>query len=346
MSIASLLAWNELTGEYYGSEDQSVFFYSLVKMQCPERVLELGTGLGHTSLWIAYALKENNCGHIWTVDNGARWSDVVRDFRRRGPMKTATLRSFPCFAEIVDKYFLNNSRTADAANCHDYFECMDELAAVLEVSPFISFLEGTLSLTDAAAIDSKKYPFMDTVIQRPIDLLYADFDHYPHAILAMLAQYLPLMSEYSSIFVDSASTHLPSYLALEHTIEQLNRGKMPTIFVAGTNRVQRERLAEIIATRRFIHLALPERKDRNQNGLTWIKIEPVNIVPYPLTQMRGFFAGTVSRDSLQSFFERGFLPEEQVASSFLFEQFVRAAYSLSQEELQFLIALIAGRRSN
>ena len=38
------------------------------------------------------------------------------------------------------------------------------------------------------------------------------------------------MSDSSSIFVDSASTHLPSNLALERTIDQLNHSKLPAIF--------------------------------------------------------------------------------------------------------------------
>jgi hypothetical protein len=345
MSIEPLLVWNRMSGEHYGSEDQSIFFYSYVKMQRPKTVLELGTGLGHTALWVAQALKENDRGHIWTVDNGARWPEVLRAFSQRPAPSDDLRESHPGLYEIFARYFTRGPTAWDGQHHEDYFDCMTELASALSLSSFISFLDGTMSLTDTATVDSDSVPFLTPALERPIDLLYSDFDHYPHAILTTLTKYLPLMSPCSSIFIDSASTHLPSYLALEHTIDQLNRGKIPAIFLAGTKPAQQDRLAEIVATRRFIHLALPERKDRNQNGLTWIRIEPVNIVPYPLTQMRGFFAGPLSGDALACFFEGGSLPPEQLKKAFLFEQFVRAAYPLGEDEIRFLISLMAGREA-
>src|SRR5918993_3889893 len=345
MSIEDLLAWNKLTGEYYGSQDQSIFFYSYSKMQRPEIVLELGSGLGHTALWIAQAIKENGSGHIWTVDNGARWPEILKYLADSKSRTDDLLRSFPIFREVFDTHVPARPSPQDDEYPSDYFTWLERVAVILNLSPFVSFLPGTLSLTDTSALTAESDPFLAPVLEHPIDLLYADFDHDPHAFLAVLAKYLPLMSEYSSIFVDSASTYLPSYLTLEHTVDQLNRGKLPAIFLAGTTRVQQERLAEIVATRRFIHLALPERKDRNQNGLAWIRIEPVNIVPYPLTQMRGLFSTPLPGNALESLFESGALPEEQVKRSFLFEQFVRAAYSLTERELSFFLALLAGRRN-
>jgi hypothetical protein len=68
------------------------------------------------------------------------------------------------------------------------------------------------------------------------------------------------MSDVSSIFIDSASTYLPSYLALEQTISQLNHGKVPAIFLAGTTNEQRERLMTIASTRRFTHVTLPRKR--------------------------------------------------------------------------------------
>jgi Methyltransferase domain len=341
--IEDLLAWNRLTGEHYGSEDQSIFFYSYSKMQRPTNVLELGTGLGHTALWLAQALKENDAGHVWTVDNGVRWPESLKVIAKQCAQAPDLLRSSPALQDVLGAYSPPRLPVR-REHLPDYGEFMERMAATLGLSAHISFLAGELTLADTVPVTAESHPLLAPALERPIDLLYADFDHYPHAILAILVKYLPLMSESSSIFVDSASTYLPSYLALEQTIDQLNRGKLPAIFLAGTTRSQQERLARIVATRRFTHVALPERKDRNQNGLSWIRIEPVSIVPYPLTQMRGLFAAPVSGTAMESFFEGGALPEEQTRMSFLFEQFVRAAYSLTEGELRVLLALLAGRK--
>jgi len=57
----------------YVTEDSSLFFYSLVKMKKPEKILELGTGNGATAFLIALALSENNKGTITTIDNASAW---------------------------------------------------------------------------------------------------------------------------------------------------------------------------------------------------------------------------------------------------------------------------------
>jgi hypothetical protein len=161
---------------------------------------------------------------------------------------------------------------------------------------------------DTTPVTSESDPFLRDAIARPIDLLYADFDHAPDAILAILAKYLPLMSESASIFIDSASTYMPSHLVLEQIAEQLDRGKLPAIFLAGATPEQRAGFEEIVATRRFRYMPMPERCNRRQNGLAWLQMEPLNVVPYPLGQVRGLSATPVSRDAMEAFFERGKVP--------------------------------------
>ncbi len=60
----SLLALHNEIGLIYGGEDLAVLLYSLAKRECPKRVVELGTGLGVSSFWIAHALRENGFGHL------------------------------------------------------------------------------------------------------------------------------------------------------------------------------------------------------------------------------------------------------------------------------------------
>ena len=66
------------TVDHYNTHDFSVFLYSLIKMQRPKSVLELGTGFGVTSFLAAQACKENNKGHVTTIDNGLEWDQLTK----------------------------------------------------------------------------------------------------------------------------------------------------------------------------------------------------------------------------------------------------------------------------
>lgn len=71
-----LKRFTDSIGSVYGTEDFSVYLYSLVKMTKPKSVLELGTGFGSTALWIALALEENQLGTLHTVDDGSEWESL------------------------------------------------------------------------------------------------------------------------------------------------------------------------------------------------------------------------------------------------------------------------------
>ena len=80
-----LARYVEQAGPTYGTESRSWFLYAIVKMQRPDLVLELGTGLGPTSFLMAQALRENGNGHLVTVDDGSHWNEtrhnpVLREF--------------------------------------------------------------------------------------------------------------------------------------------------------------------------------------------------------------------------------------------------------------------------
>ena len=57
----------------YVTENSCLFFYSLIKMKKPKKVLELGTGNGATAFLIAFAMSENKRGSITTIDNASAW---------------------------------------------------------------------------------------------------------------------------------------------------------------------------------------------------------------------------------------------------------------------------------
>lgn len=72
-TFSELKQYTDSIGSIYGTEDFSIYLYSLVKMTKPRNVVELGTGLGSVALWTALALKENESGSILTVDDGSEW---------------------------------------------------------------------------------------------------------------------------------------------------------------------------------------------------------------------------------------------------------------------------------
>jgi predicted O-methyltransferase YrrM len=62
----------------YGTEDFSIFLYSLIKMRKPATIVELGTGVGSVMIWAGLACKENNFGKIITIDNGLHWDQDIK----------------------------------------------------------------------------------------------------------------------------------------------------------------------------------------------------------------------------------------------------------------------------
>jgi hypothetical protein len=71
--IAYIKEYTDSIGQVYGTEDFSIFLYSLIKMRQSNTVVELGTGLGSVMLWSALALQENGSGVFYTVDDGSEW---------------------------------------------------------------------------------------------------------------------------------------------------------------------------------------------------------------------------------------------------------------------------------
>ncbi len=55
------------------------FLSLLVRMKSMQRVLELGTGIGYSALWVAGALRETG-GNITTIDNHHRTNQEARKF--------------------------------------------------------------------------------------------------------------------------------------------------------------------------------------------------------------------------------------------------------------------------
>jgi predicted O-methyltransferase YrrM len=119
------------------------------------------------------------------------------------------------------------------------------------------------------------------VLGQKLDLLFSDFRHGPNDILEILGHFLPRMADSSSVFIDSASTSFPSYAMLELLVGQLNAGKLPAMLLRTTPVDQHEALWQQVRSSRYTLMHMVERKARVQNSTAWLKIEPVDLRPYP-----------------------------------------------------------------
>lgn len=113
--FASLKQYTDTIGSVYGTENISIYLYSLAKMIEPKLVIDLGTGLGSTSLWLGMALKENNIGNVITVDNGSEW-DRLKQIR-----------------DLLDPYYKE-----------DYSDFIRNLISTFELNSQVSFVNSKI----------------------------------------------------------------------------------------------------------------------------------------------------------------------------------------------------------
>lgn len=230
-------------GSVYGTEDFCIYLYSLVKMTKAQTVLELGTGLGLSMLWIAQALQENKSGMLHTIDDGSEW----------------------------DKIRVSNT-----------------IPLLYEHETYKSFIH---SLIQDFSFDQEINFYNDHIkapldVKQPIDILFADFNHGPYSVLKILADYLPLMSDHSYMFIDSASTYYSSYHTLEALVSILNSGRLPQTFQELIDPHQIKVTENKVRASKFELSHIIETKNRNQNSTAQIKIVPLDIMPQPRVNIR------------------------------------------------------------
>lgn len=262
--LVPLLELSNRIGHVYGSEDIGLLFYSLIRREKPMNLVEVGTGLGVTALWMGQAVKENGGGKVWTLDDASQWQNPEQI-----KVAVAPLLEVPPF----DAFDLSDM---------DYAAFVQNCIHLLGLTKEVSFLQKTLDPKQEAAFTPDNYVFL----QRPIDFLFLDVNRTPEDILNSLTLFLPHMAESASIFIDSASTSLTGYLFLEQLVEQLNRGKVPRRFTMAAAPERRQALSELVATRRFTLMHLVERVARAQNSTAWLRIEPNDYIPHPQTLMK------------------------------------------------------------
>lgn len=254
--LADLMELTNILGAGYGTEDLCLFLHSLVRMHRPQTIVELGTGFGASALSMALAAQINGHGHVWTVD----------DFAQIGKLQVA-------LNENTAR--LESTRWTGLAAL-DTSEVLTEVILRLTVEDSLTLVRREMTLDAPGHFDD--YGFTE-----PVDLLFCDFTHGPIAVLQILRQFLPKMAPASSIFIDSASTAWTSYLLLEQIVDQLNHGHVPALLQEETD----IDLSAAIRNRRIILVHLTRGDDRTQNSTAWLKLEPIDVRPYPKAFVRG-----------------------------------------------------------
>jgi hypothetical protein len=229
--------------EIYGTEHFGYILYSLIRMQRPNNVIELGSGFGCVSTLIGQALKENNKGKVWCIDDQRDWDYLKSQLKKLG--------------ENYDSY-------------DDFF---NTLINKFNLKNWIQYKNHPIDFEN-------KESFFD--IKEPIDILFADIsDSGQKGCVRLLQFYLSKMSEYSSIFIDRSSTLNHAYLTLEYIVDCFEKGKIPKILLEFKTQEEIEYLYNFIRRSKFtlIHLAeSPDMKWHNfQNSTAWLKIEPLDI---------------------------------------------------------------------
>jgi len=237
----------------FGTENFCYLLYSLIKMEQPDNIVELGVGEGVSTCMMAQALKENGKGVVWGIDDGRDWKhdksvvwgkDDGRDWHLDGSYEN----------------FLNN------------------LLKKLKLEKFVRFKN--ITLTDTQFFDPKT----------SIDLLLADAnDSGPKGCINLLSYYLPKMNKYSSIFIDRASTIHHAYLLLEQIIQHFQNRQIPACLLSSLSHEEVEKFRRLIYTSKFtlIHLTETEKAkvNKGQNSTAWIKIEPLDLFPHNKVQL-------------------------------------------------------------
>ncbi|HVG29666.1 MAG TPA: hypothetical protein VM864_08215 [Pyrinomonadaceae bacterium] len=231
--------------EIYGTECFCWFLHSVILMRKPQTIVELGTGAACTTSLAALAAKLNQHGHVWTVDDGSDWELLREDCQR----------------------------AAGYVNPDESYE------------QFVAGLLRTFGLSDyvthvAQTVSGGSY----FAPRQPIDILFLDLgDTGPLGCLKALRYYLPKVARSSSIFIDRASTILPSRLLLESIVSSLDRGKVPRSLINGLDPAAVECIESLAGACRFklIDLVESRRGKANvlQNSRLWISIEVEDSFP-------------------------------------------------------------------
>jgi predicted O-methyltransferase YrrM len=147
----------------------------------------------------------------------------------------------------------------------EYADYINNLINYFKLSDSVTFINNQINLSN---------------LPNNIDIIFSDFAHGPKDIVSMLPDMLLKCADSSVIMFDSASTYYSSYHTLEAIVALFNAGKIPASMKSS------EQLQKKISTSKFTIQHMLESKPRAQNSTACLYIDPIDILPHPLTNMR------------------------------------------------------------
>lgn len=147
----------------------------------------------------------------------------------------------------------------------NYLEYINNLIDNFDFKSYINFIPTNIKISD---------------LPNDLDIVFSDFAHSPKDILTLLPQLLLKTSDTAIIMFDSASTYYSSYHTINAIVDAFNANKIPAIFsdyLGLRDKVERSSFS--------VH-HMVESKNRAQNSTACIYIQPADIFPHPLSNMR------------------------------------------------------------
>jgi hypothetical protein len=194
--------YTDYLGEIYGTEDFSIYLYSLIKMRKPQQIVELGTGLGITALWAGLALEENRLGNLITIDNGSEWPQISQVQHRIGKFFR------PNYSDYVTNLISTFNLNAQIDFKHSEINAV-EIPFGVDIL-FSDFSHGPL---DILMLFSK---YLVNMSDYSVMMFDSASTFYPSYL--MLEQLIPMLN--SGRIPNSMLEHTPDSEALEHKIKR------------------------------------------------------------------------------------------------------------------------------
>jgi predicted O-methyltransferase YrrM len=148
------------------------FLYDLIQKHHPHTVLELGTSLGYSTLWIASALDAQ--AHLFSIDKNPEKHALAKGFLAEaqlddhvslltGTIAEQLMQNISLFSQGIDMIFLD----ADRGHYHEYFDI------------FESYLsrEVILVADNAINMQSRMRPFIELLASKDFSVTILDQDH-------------------------------------------------------------------------------------------------------------------------------------------------------------------------
>ncbi len=152
-------------------ETTGKFLYDTIITESSRSVLELGTSIGYSSIWMAYALRKTT-GHLYTIEHSHNKVPVARKhFSEAGVVDTITLYE-GSIGDIIQQFpnelqFDGLFMDADRGHYHEYFPILEK-----------HLMSGAWVIADNAGnMQQRMKPFLELLITMGWQYEILDFDN-------------------------------------------------------------------------------------------------------------------------------------------------------------------------